>query len=388
MQAGSCHPRNLCLNATIRVACAVALLTNTTIAGATPTRAALSLFRPGGKTCRWVRVDLPHGPEKVIAILNQECPRAEKDEISVRWRGDLREALVQVPPKGLWRVSIADGRATSIASPHPGSVDILGYTKSDEVVALTLETAADNLSAQKAEQKRGSATGSVSANDRVLRYGDETFPIDADDTQTMALAHGFVLGQNGSWQHHETRRTSAGDDYLDAFDGVSVLELFHSLAPSREGGRDWIVAAPDLDEETSAALDRLARDSDRLSSSLSPDAEKSPDSSQRDELPRGLQNELEWITINTSPRAYVRGVIGDFVHTSPDIVFTHGHELIRPGAARALDSSSKLEEIRILAEQNFIIVSSVRGRHPRVYDARAAKVVYRSQDGQSASFWP
>ncbi|HEX8434817.1 hypothetical protein [Archangium sp.] len=339
-----------------------------------PSDSTLSVFEPQEGKCQWLRVDPASQKRAPVAILEGDCKG-----VRIAWSPDLRKALVwfdpatvqsagyfsadaspagypdEEPTPGarhrLYEVTPASGEVRSVPFPSAdGEVRDLGYD-AQGLLARALEPLSEEQQAQ----------GSIVVDGKEL-----TFDL-AEQEGLPALAYAYRFGAEGQWKRVEVKTTSDG---ADVSLGISALEI----AP--EGPTSTASLESHLhnggEEPTAEQLSRL------LAFVPPPLVEKV-----KTEVSEGGDS---WTRGTTSAGAfYVWQVTGDFTHTTGHLVFESGEQLVPAKDLGFTDG----DLVSFNTQGPFLLAASERvGAHPRLYDLRTRKLVFRSDTARAVTFWP
>ncbi len=344
------------------------------LASVPQTDSTLSLLEPRDGKCQWSRVDPAAQKRAVVASFEGDCKGAR-----IAWSGDLRKALVWFDPelvqtagyfaKGaspagypdetptpgathrMYEVTVSSGEVRPVPVPTvEGELLGMGY-KGADLIALSLKSLSEEQVAQ----------GSVTIDGQTLAFeeGMEGLP---------ALAYAYRVDKDGQSKRVEVKATSQGADLSL---GVSVLD-----ASRGQGPRSVEMLESHMRNE-GPAVDEAQR------TKLLPLV---PAALVEKVKAEGMPEEAQWVRGGGQAGTfYVWEVSGEFAHTVGHLVFEVGGQL---SPAKELGFTEG-DLVAVNTRGPFLLVAAERvGSHPRLYDVRTGKLVFRSDGARATTFWP
>ncbi len=300
--------------------------------------ASVSVFEPAGASCRWSRVELPSGERQVIAIMAAPCDEAAEGAV---WLRERNKALVRLKGPSLWQVGLESGKADALPPVPLGALSDFGFDQAGNPVALTTESKPDE-------------KGDLHFEAQVFhpRKGAEGKP---------ALAHAFVLGADGQWQHREVKLTDVEWEHAT---GVLALDAAQLIGVAEHRSVFDVVPQGDGIEERALVnkLNGLFR--------------RKP--AHEDDQQSG------WIRAQTSPPSYVFMGAGEAPFATGLLALTLGDEVIQAPGLPPIGEKRAFVHVR----NPFILMATPERTNPRVYDVRSGKLVFHAENAGGVMYWP
>jgi hypothetical protein len=328
----------------------------------------ISVFEPHAGGCVWIVVELPSLKRRVLGTYRTDCGGAR-----VVWSPSTPRALVwfgeDQDSTMLWLTDTEgdgdDSASMELPLPPQGDLVTLGFNRNGRPVAFTMDTEAQT-------QRIGGVDWFVVGDEKItaLQEGD------GSDVLVHALVH-----QNNTWTLSESRASKCCTD--DA-PGVTVLGTWQALVG--QGNARSLLASqdilsphdtwPKLVEEN--LLARLV-------------AERPPEAQEDAEKWGG-----HWgiVATETDPQSKPSMINLAFWALRDDFGFVTGH-------VRAIDrmrnSPIPLDKwwfglgdlLQLQFSRRWLLVTDAwTGTRPLVYDLSGGHLVYSSEVGHAAVFWP
>ena len=319
-----------------------------TRSGDLSTETSLSVFlQPAPERCVWMRVDPVQGRRELVAELPHACTG-----VSVAWRPDRREAVVEFP--GRWEADAGrrrhvytvsldalPGRVTPLPLPDAGQLDLIAYDTDGRLVALFLE-GWDHTSARIAT---------------TLTFEGREYEV-PETPGLPLLAHAFAY-ERGVWRRIETVATTGE---ACGAPGTMRLAASHPLAPNTPRLLD-----PSFGHELSAEpIDGMLFE--RLERHERIDAE----------------SVYAWVRLATE-RGMVVAVEGSYEYaylTTPVI-------LVDDDGVYELEGMAENAILAADARGRYLLLSeAVSGARPLLYDLDGGRLLFADRQAVAATFWP
>jgi hypothetical protein len=336
------------------------------------TDSTLSLLEPQDGKCQWLRADPATQKRATLASFEGDCKGGR-----IAWSTDQRKALVwfdpqfvqtvgyssenasppaypeEKPTEGatprLYEVTVASGEVRPLTFPKvEGELKSIAY-KGADIVAISLKSLPDQ-------------------TEKTLTVDGQSVTFPPDPEGLPALAYAWRLDKDGQFKRSELKGTTEGSGMAQ---GVGVLD-----AASNQGPNSTDMLASHLAKEGPEPTDeQLANLLSRVPADLVQAVQA-----------EGLPSEASWgHGVTPAGSFFVWQVTGDTAHTTGHIVFQKGEEF---ELAKDLGFTDG-DVVAVNSKGPFVLVSSERvGTHPRLYDLRTHKLVFRSDTARAATFWP
>ena len=310
-------------------------------------RVFVSFLQDNGKGCDWIKAALPDGKKEVVASFPCSCFGAR-----VSWKPDLGEAVVWFDPGNYLKVGYG-----GYGLPEPGYPDEDFQEFKDQLYLVGFPSGKTrllpfpHLTAEQGPQDIAyTQDGRLAAFDTL--YVKTPRP---DDYLARAFAY-----KNGKWVLFEKKPTS--DERCDAL-GIRALNSVLGTGPESLSLLDAHSGGDNVEDKPTLA--RLAK-----------------------MQPPGLgKNGGMWIKIKTEygPVYMYEAALADYSFNSGLIL------LERQGRLQRLpdEGFTAGDLVGVLVQGPYLLVASHEsGCHPRVYDLRTDKLVFKSDMARAAVFWP
>jgi len=332
----------------------------------------LSVLEPQGGKCQWVRQDPVAQKRAGVASFDGDCKGAR-----IAWSADGQKALVwfdpalvqtagysaanasppaypdEQPAAGasprLYEVTIASGEVRPVRFPSvEGELRDIGY-KGADAVALAIR-------ALTPEQAQGD-----------LRVDGQAVTLPEGDGMP-AVAQAYRLEKDGQFKRVEVKGTREG---AEGAAGIGALDAASGLGPRSTELLDSHLSdeGPEPTEEQRAKLQPLVP---------APLVETVKAS--------GLPEGTDWAHgVTPAGSFYVWQITGDTAHTTGHLVFEREGQFSPVKDLGFTDG----ELVSVTARGPFVLIAAERvGTHPRLYDLRTGKQVFKSDTARATTFWP
>jgi hypothetical protein len=302
-----------------------------------------------GKTCQWVKISLPTGDQETMASFPVENFGAR-----VTWSPNLQEGLVWFDHENGLQNSNVDPRWP------PGYATETEREFKDKLYRVDLKKKSvqpvtfPHLSENKPDEIAFTTKGQLAAFDTA-----DAPPGTHLEGIENSIARAFVL-KGGKWTLIETKPTSAEE--CDAL-GVAALDAHKGVGPSSFDILEGHISGKNAESKKELSLLKKFQ-------------------------PKGAgTDDGEWKRVNTQFGVFDvwENIEGDYVYTTGLVLLEQGGQLIRLPE----NGFTSGDIVGILTRGPYLLIStSLTGCHPRAYDLRSGKLVFKSDSARATVFWP